>query len=83
MARMKVTRRDGESDAAACRRKKWKAGTLIAGDEGYGVTVIKITAIGEENILARPISHDGEPSEVSYEGSWTLSCRDWKKVRAR
>lgn len=61
----------GESSADACRRLGWGTGTRIVGDEGYGPTVITITAVGEEKILARADGRD-------YENQWTLSCRDWK-----
>lgn len=69
----------GESDADACRRLGFKVGTRIAGDEGYGVCIVEITAIGERKILAKEISHKGEPCESS-EGIWTLSCRLWLEV---
>ena len=77
----KVTTRPGESSAAACRRLGWKAGDRIVGDEGYGPTVIEITSVGKELILALVISHNGKPPDFLYEGNWTLSCRDWRKVR--
>ncbi len=69
------------SDAEQCRRNGWTAGTRLVGDEGYGPTVIELTAIGEDSILAKKISHNGIPEEYPYEGSWTLSCRKWKKVK--
>jgi hypothetical protein len=68
-----------ESDADKCRRNGWTIGTRLVGDEGYGVTVIEITAIGKRGILAIELSHNGRPSS-SYEGSLTLSQRDWQKV---
>ena len=79
----KVTTRPGESSAAACRRKKWKVGDRLVGDEGYGPDVIELTAIGECLVLAKCISRRGSPVEAwdSGEHTWTLSCRDWKKVR--
>lgn len=67
--------------AQKCRRNGWQPGTRLAGDEGYGVTVIEITAIGERNILAKAISHDGKPLSPVYESTWDLSCRKWRKVR--
>lgn len=67
------------SDADKCRANGWGPGTRLAGDEGYGVTVIEITAVGERSILARMVSHRGEPRQRS-EGLWTLACRDWKVV---
>ena len=66
-------------DADRCRENGWKVGTHLEGSEGYGTTVIRLTAIGEECVLARPILHDGEPIE-SDEGVWVLDCREWIEV---
>lgn len=54
-----VQQQPGESPAAACRRNHWHVGTHLAGDEGHGETVIAITAVGEDVILARPVLHRG------------------------
>lgn len=79
----KVTTRPGESAAAACRRKKWKVGDRLVGDDGHRPEVIELTAIGECLVIAKCISRSGSPVEdwESGEHCWTLSCRDWKKVR--
>lgn len=69
-----------ENQADVCRNLGWLPGTQIAGDEGYGVTVIEITALGESKILAKRISHKGVPVKGARETTWTLSCRDWKVV---
>ena len=67
----------GESSAECARRMGWHVGTRLVGDEGYGATVIRITAIGESQVLAVSKSHCGE--YVNWrESSWTFSCRDWK-----
>ena len=66
-----------EAPADACRRNGWGPGTRLVGDEGYGPTVIEITAVGERMILAKTISHDGKP-QPGRENSWTLDCRDWR-----
>lgn len=79
MATFRVVR-EYESDADKCRRNGWKAGTRLVGDEGYGPTVIELTAVGRESILAVTISHNGVPDENDRENSWTLSCRDWKEA---
>lgn len=68
------------SDAEICRRNGWRPGTLIRGTEHFQsgksqTNTIKITAVGEESILARCVDGDGDP-----EHSWTLKCREWKKV---
>jgi len=62
-----------------CRQNGWQVGDVLDGDEGHGPTRIRITAIGEEAILARAIMQSGEPVD-GYEGTWTLAYRDWKKV---
>lgn len=67
------------SSADLCRANGWGPGTRISGDEGYGPTVIEITAIGYEGILARCISHKGKPRPCR-ERSWMLQYRDWKEV---
>lgn len=68
------------NSADICRKNGWGPGTEIVGDEGYGPSVILITAIGEEHILARMIFHDGKPVK-NEENMWTLEHRDWKLHR--
>ena len=70
-----------ETDADYARRRGWVPGTLLAGDEGYGVTVIKITAIGEQKVMAYAVSHKGKATDgATYEGMWTFAYRDWQQV---
>lgn len=78
-----VTQRPGESPADACRRLGWTAGTRLVGDEGYGPTVIEITAIGERQILAKRISHNGKVPDWTRENSWVLDCRVWLPVDSK
>jgi len=78
--KVSIRRPSAVSDADMCRQNGWKAGTQLVGDEGYGPTVIELTAVGERGILAKGISHNGKVEEYPYEMSWTLSCRDWKRV---
>lgn len=72
------------SDADRCRANGWTAGTCLVGDEGYGPTVIQLTAIGERKILAKTISHNDNPhsllDDAWNEGQWTLRHRDWREV---
>jgi hypothetical protein len=80
-----VTRRvsslPGEAPADTCRRLGWTVGTRLIGDEGNGPTVIRITAIGERQILAVVESYyNGMPSYGAREGNWHLDCRDWQPV---
>jgi len=67
------------SDAEECRQRGFKVGDRLAGNDGYGVTVIELTAIGERSILAKTISHNGE-SRHGWECIWTLSRRDWEEA---
>jgi hypothetical protein len=66
-----------DSDAAECRSRGFRVGTRLVGDEGFGPTVMEITAIGEKHILAKTLSENGIPSNPN-EGLWTLACRDWR-----
>lgn len=66
------------SDADLCRTNGWNVGTRLAGDEGYGETIIELTAIGEWHILAKQISHKGNVETEPDERHWTLQCRDWR-----
>jgi hypothetical protein len=79
LLRSRATRRP--SSAEKCRRNGWKVGTRLAGDEGYGVTVIEITAVGEREVLAKAISHNGEPVVIK-EAVWGLNHRKWRKVKS-
>ena len=69
-----------DNSVSKCRKNGWKVGTRLVGDEGYGPTVIEITAIGEDHILAKVISENGDTSKARGESSWTLEFRDWRKV---
>jgi hypothetical protein len=70
----------GTTDAETCRLNGWDVGTRLVGDEGYGPTVIRITAIGDERILAIRETHNGEPPQFARENVWTLTCREWEPV---
>jgi hypothetical protein len=65
------------SSAELCRLNGWGPGTRLVGDEGCGPTVIEITAVGQVSILARMISHKGEPAD-GFESLWGLDNRDWQ-----
>ena len=77
---MKSTLNDRREPAEVCRDNGWLPGTKLVGDEGYGPTIICITAIGEEQMLAKTMSHNGQPRD-GYEVSWVLYCRDWKEIK--
>lgn len=63
--------------AEVCRENGWEVGTRIIGDEGYGPTIIEITALGDHKLLARRIAHDGVAVRGD-EQTWVLYCRDWR-----
>jgi len=82
MSKNETTLLPDESDADACRRLGFGVGTRIAGNQGDGVTIIEITAIGDKKILAKAIYHFSfcckEGKElVRPECVWTLSCLMW------
>lgn len=66
------------NSAETCRARGWGPGTRLIGDEGYGPTVIRITALGERRILAVAESHNGIPYGPWDEAPWTLEHRDWR-----
>lgn len=65
------------SNAQTARDNGWTVGTQLVGDEGYGPTVIEITAIGREKVLACMVSHNGRPDQRG-EASWSFHFRDWQ-----
>jgi len=69
----------GMSNAEYCRSRGWGVGTRLVGDEGYGPTIIEITALGDEMLIAKAISRNGEPVN-DREAPWTLACQDWSTV---
>lgn len=72
------TLRDSRPPAIVCRERGWAPGTRLIGDDGYGPTVIEITAVGEMSILAKEISHAGKRTKELREGLWGLDSRDWR-----
>jgi hypothetical protein len=81
-----------KTDAQTCRDNGWKVGDLLKGTEVWGddtkhTSIIQITAIGEEKILAKEAfvieyARSGKQTMVGVdreEGHWTLLYRDWKK----
>lgn len=64
-----------------CRAQGWGVGQRLVGDEGYGPTVVEITAIGERNILAKTIR--GVDGNSRPESTWSLRYRDWQPVEQK
>jgi len=67
----------GQTETETCLLNGWVAGTVLIGDEGFGPEKIKITAIGEEAILARTIETGKGDAVDRSEGLWTLAHREW------
>ena len=74
------TRNDQRHAADVCREHGWRAGTRLVGSNGFGTTVIEITALGDHVMLARTISQNGEPAAYGQDRSWRLSDRDWHEA---
>jgi hypothetical protein len=77
---MTTTSRHTGAAADVCRSRGWGPGTRLIGDEGYGPTVIEITAVGDKRMLAKRLGHAGG-AVAPEEGQWVLHCRDWRVAR--
>jgi hypothetical protein len=69
------------SSADVCHANGWTRGTVLAGDLGHGETVIRITAVGEQVVLARRLSQRGRLIS-SNECPRTLTRGGWREVTA-
>ena len=67
------------NDADQCRANGWVVGDRLIGDEGYGPTLIELTAIGESRISASIVSHNGVARERD-EVLETLAGRTWRRL---
>lgn len=77
MSDTRTTTRHHRGDAVeVCGKNGWGVGTLLVGDEGYGPTIIQITALGDRQMLARAVAHNGRAVRGD-ENNWVLWCRDW------
>jgi len=65
------------TDAEKCRQNGWGPGTRLVGNDGFRDTVIELTAVGENSVLAKRINSDGD---AEYESSWTLQYREWREA---
>lgn len=69
------TARPDQSSADFCRQMGWKKGHFITGsDDGYGAVTVRLTAIGEENVLGKTVRprREGVGEQI-----WSLHWRDW------
>lgn len=64
-----------------CRANGWTVGTVLEGVYSAYTSRIVITAIGENEILAKRIMHNERPLTDSKESQWFLDYRDWKEVK--
>ena len=83
------------TDAELCRRNGWMPGTIITAmvDEDMdlpeelqdvipafvGILVLRITAIGEDDVMSRPIMLNGAPLEEE-ECMFKLTSYDWQEI---
>lgn len=75
------TFRNTLSEAEVCKMNGWEVGTLLAGNEGYGWTIIEITAVGLRDILARTRFYSKVEVKDGPEVTWMLAMREWYQVR--
>lgn len=73
------TMRAGGEPAAIARARGWGPGTVIEGDEGYGLTRLRIDYLGRRILIATALRDDHVYAE-GEEGQWVLWCRCWGEV---
>ena len=67
------------TEAELCHTNGWKVGDVLEGYTGLPDPIrIRITAIGRRKMLAVKVSKSGE--DETYESTWSLQCRPWRKV---
>jgi hypothetical protein len=64
--------------AEICRRNGWRKGTQLVGEEDGVAAILRITAVGEQEILAKFVG--GIDGYHDSEMATDLSCREWRKV---
>jgi len=64
------------------RARGWTVGDRLRGVSEHGdrPVVIELVFIGEEMLVAKRVREDGKKVH-GRESSWTLGCRDWRRVR--
>ena len=68
-------------DADICRENGWGVGTGLIGDADTDPIEIEITAVGLKLVVAALVYPDsGGEIHPADEGTWTLQCREWRKV---
>jgi hypothetical protein len=74
------TRHDHRHAADICRENGWGVGTRLIGDMGFGPTVIQITALGTQVMLACTVSHNGAAVAYNDPQAWSLTARNWCRI---
>ena len=90
-----VVMQRGATERETCDLNGWGVGTVLRGHEqwrgGGAWTTIRITAIGEQLLLARCLRHEYHDAASRLvhdkvcdhgESTWTLSAREWSAVNA-
>jgi hypothetical protein len=68
-------------DTEKCRAMGWGPGTVLVGDEGYGWDAIRLTAVGEQSVLAVHVAmwrNGAWRFGQGGENNWPLEYRDWR-----
>ena len=65
------------SSAEICRANGWRRGTILVGKEGRSTDRVRITAVGDDCVLAVMID---EPRD--FEGDFDITAREWKRADA-
>lgn len=69
----------GCSSAEICRQMGWVAGSYITGLECGVAELLRITAVGEEEVLGREVfAVEGQWIDGQYEQMWDLRLRAWR-----
>lgn len=64
------------TSAHICRVRGWKPGMVLQGTKAEAAFTIRITAIGEDTVLARRLTRDGIPS-LGEDRVWNIGARGW------
>jgi hypothetical protein len=60
------------SSAELCRQNGWQRGTFLVGEEDGEIARVRITAVGEEEVLALDLKDE-------VEDIWDLRYRAWRR----
>lgn len=67
--------------AAIARRLDWKAGDILTdASDAADPLFIRLTAIGDAEVLAVEVDPDDHQATIGHESLWALNHRDWRKL---